>query len=75
MRKEVAVLILGLKLNEGLTVSVPGHGEIHVAVTQIRRGQVKLGITAPLELAILRDEVRNREAIRLSTEGNPWKQS
>ncbi len=69
------MLILGLKLNEGFIIDVPGSGPVHVMVTQIRKGQAKVGITAPRELAIVRDGARNREAVRLSTEGDPWKRS
>lgn len=56
------MLLLGLKVDEGVTIEVPGHGEVHVMVTRIRQGTVRLGVTAPKEMVIVRDEVRERLA-------------
>lgn len=55
------MLLIGLKLDEGVTVEVPGHGTIHVMNTRIRSGEVRLGITAPRDWPVVRDTVRERE--------------
>ena len=55
------MLLVGLKLDEGVSIDVPGHGTCHVLVTRVRRGEVRLGITAPREWPIVRDEVAARE--------------
>jgi len=54
------MLLVACKLDDGVTVEVPGHGLIHVLITRIRAGEVRLGITAPREWPVVRDEVRRR---------------
>lgn len=56
------MLLIGLKIDEGVTIEIPGHGTCHVMVTRIKRGEVRLGITAPREWPVVRDEVLKREA-------------
>ncbi len=56
------MLLLGLKVDEGVTIEVPGHETIHVMVTRVRQGTVRIGITAPREMVVVRDEVRERLA-------------
>lgn len=48
-----AILILTRRVGEGLMLG----DDIHVVVTQINGGQVRLGIDAPRETRVLRDEV------------------
>lgn len=47
------MLILTRRVGEGLMFG----DDIHVVVTQINGGQVKLGIDAPQSTRVLRDEV------------------
>jgi carbon storage regulator CsrA len=56
------MLLVACKIDDGVTVEVPGHGIVHVMVTRIRSGEVRLGITAPREWPVVRDEVRKRSA-------------
>lgn len=48
------MLVLTRKMGEGITID----GGIRVVVVQIRGGQVRLGIEAPLDKKIARDELR-----------------
>lgn len=54
------MLVLARKRNEGVTISVPGAGPIHVMVTDIRGDSVRLGFQADPSVAIHRDEVEVR---------------
>lgn len=56
------MLLIALKLDEGVTIEIPGHGVCHVMVTRLRRGEVRLGITAPRDWPVVRDEVLKRQA-------------
>ena len=51
------MLVLSRKVKEGVVLS----GNIHVQVLEIKRGRVKIGITAPSEVEVLREELRGRE--------------
>jgi carbon storage regulator CsrA len=51
------MLILARKKHEGVTITVPGAGPIHVMVTDIRGDSVRLGFGADPSIAIHRDEV------------------
>lgn len=53
------MLVLGRTLNEAFTCRVGGI-EIRVVVAGIRRDKVRLGIEAPPEVEIHRDEVWER---------------
>ena len=50
------MLILARRLHEGITIET-SHGPIHVDVVEIQRGKVRLGIDAPVDCRILRDEI------------------
>lgn len=51
------MLVLSRKVMEGVVLS----GNIHVQVLSIKRGRVKIGISAPSEVEVLREELRRRE--------------
>lgn len=53
------MLVLSRKVEEKIII---GHGQIEVMVVGIdyQRGEVRLGITAPKEMAINREEVENK---------------
>ena len=54
------MLILTRRINEGIYI-----GDIKVTVTSIdRRGSVRLGIEAPRDVRILRDELADRAPTR-----------
>jgi carbon storage regulator len=51
------MLILSRKLNEGITVN----GNIFIKILQIDKDKgVKLGITAPVEIPVHRDEIQDK---------------
>lgn len=51
------MLILTRKIDQGIVIS----GNIHVRVLGVDRDRVKIGISAPLEVTILRDELLERD--------------
>jgi carbon storage regulator len=58
------MLVLSRKINEALLI---GEGTIRVVVLSVQGDQVKLGIDAPREVSIMREEIsqaqlQNREA-------------
>lgn len=63
------MLVLARKLSEGITIGLPGR-EIHVMVIAIQGDRVKLGIEAPRDVPVNRDEIllQIRQGIR---EGEP----
>lgn len=50
------MLVLSRKLNEALVIN----GSIEVTVLEIRNGRVRLGIDAPKQVSIHREEVQRR---------------
>lgn len=50
------MLVLTRKIGEEIIIG----GDIHVTVTAIRGNQVRLGITAPREVSVNREEVARR---------------
>ena len=58
------MLVLSRKVMEGVVLS----GNIHVQVLSIKRGRVKIGITAPSEVEVLREELRGRELEGVSSD-------
>ena len=52
------MLVLSRKANQGLWIG----DHIYVTVLSIERGRVKLGIAAPEEIHIDREELRTRES-------------
>jgi carbon storage regulator len=51
------MLVLTRKNNEQIIITIPNEKEIVIRVVQISSNQVKIGIDAPKEFLILRDEL------------------
>ena len=51
------MLILTRKVDQGIVIA----GNIHVRVLGVDRDRVKIGISAPLDVTILRDELLERD--------------
>jgi carbon storage regulator len=55
------MLVLTRRQSEGIVMTDPQTGEtIHLMVTEIRGDKVRIGITAPDTVTILRDELQLR---------------
>jgi len=65
-RTEVVMLVLSRKLNEKIVIN----GDIIVTIVKIDRNQVRLGIQAPGEVPVYREEILDRSADRLMA-GHP----
>ncbi len=68
------MLILSRKLNESIVID----GRIIVKVLRIDKDTVKLGIQAPAELPVHREEIhdviqKNKQAALAASQGNPTK--
>ena len=63
------MLVLSRRLNEALVIADPWTGQrIRIVVTAIQRGQVQLGIEAPAEVHIWREDVDRRLLLRKGRE-------
>ena len=51
------MLILTRKVDQGIVIS----GNIHIRVLGVQRDRVKIGISAPREITVLRDELVDRD--------------
>jgi len=51
------MLVLTRKIDQGIVIS----GNIYVRVLGVERDRVKIGISAPLEITVLRQELLERE--------------
>jgi len=51
------MLVLTRKNNQKINIAIPGEQEIVIQVVQIGSNQVKIGIDAPKDILILRDEL------------------
>ena len=51
------MLVLTRKLNESIEVATPSGEIINLKITQIDGNHVKVGVTAPLDCAIMREEL------------------
>ena len=51
------MLVLTRKIDQGIVIS----GNIYVRVLGVERDRVKIGISAPLDVAVLRQELLERE--------------
>jgi carbon storage regulator len=61
------MLILTRKIDQGIVIS----GNILVRVLGVERDRVKIGISAPLDVTVLRQELLEREQAGETTEGPP----
>jgi len=59
VKKEVRVLVLTRKMDEQIVIQL-GDQNVVVQVVAIDRDRVRLGITAPPEVRVHREEVRRR---------------
>ena len=62
------MLVLSRKVDQSILIECPDGTVIDVMVTRIEPGKVRLGVTAPLEVSIVRRELDGRE-LRVSQEG------
>ena len=53
------MLILTRKIDQGIIIA----GNIHVRVLGVERDRVKIGISAPREVTVLRDELLERDQL------------
>jgi carbon storage regulator len=60
------MLVLTRKIDQGIVIS----GNIIVRVLGVERDRVKIGISAPLEVTILRQELLDREEEAARKEGS-----
>lgn len=51
------MLVLSRKLGEKIMITVPGAGELWITVVDIDRGKIRLGIDAPREWVVMRQEL------------------
>jgi carbon storage regulator len=56
--QEPTMLVLARKLNETICIG----NEVRVTVLQIRQGRVRLGIEAPAQIRVRRDEIQESPA-------------
>ena len=61
-QKEFAMLVLTRRIGETLFFELPTGDRIEVAVLGNKGSQVRVGIEAPAEVNVVREEVRLREA-------------
>jgi carbon storage regulator len=60
------MLVLTRKIDQGIVIS----GNIYIRVLGVERDRVKIGISAPLEVTILRQELLDREEEAGRNEGS-----
>lgn len=58
------MLVLTRKLGEKIKIYVDKTREIEVQLLQIREGQVKIGITAPDDIEVHREEVTLKDSFK-----------
>ena len=51
------MLVLSRKLGERIQIETPSGEVIWVSVVDIRRGKVRLGVTAPKDVVVVREEL------------------
>jgi carbon storage regulator len=61
------MLVLTRKIDQGIVIA----GNIVVRVLGVERDRVKIGISAPLSITVLRQELLERDANGSSKEGEP----
>lgn len=55
------MLILSRKVGERFFVELPGGRRVEVAVVDVDRGKVRLGVVAPRDVPVLRSELPGRK--------------
>jgi carbon storage regulator len=60
------MLVLTRKIDQGIVIS----GNIYVRVLGVERDRVKIGISAPLDVTVLRQELLDRENANKNPEGD-----
>jgi len=60
------MLVLTRKIDQGIVIS----GNIYVRVLGVERDRVKIGISAPMEVTILRQELLDRDEENGRSEGS-----
>jgi len=63
------MLVLSRKRGERLVLSLPSGGSVTVSVEYLGKMNVKLGVEAPDDVEILREELVVRETQTISREG------
>ena len=66
------MLILMRAEGESIVITLPDGREVWVMVTRIKEGRVRVGIDAPADVSVDREEIRDREAqsqARVASEG------
>lgn len=58
------MLLLTRRPTESIIITTPDGTEIVVSLLGIKQNQVKVGIEAPTDVAIVREEIANREPPR-----------
>jgi carbon storage regulator len=61
------MLVLTRKIDQGIVIS----GNIFIRVLGVERDRVKIGVSAPLDVAVLRQELLDRETPTVHEEGSP----
>ena len=57
-RKEKQMLVLTRKIDQGIVIA----GNIYIRILGVERDRVKIGIAAPKEIPVLRQELLERDA-------------
>ena len=60
------MLVLTRKLVEAFIIEWPDGEQIDIFVTEVREGQINIGVDAPSEVGIWREELLNRAKLGLS---------
>lgn len=56
------MLVLTRKRQQGILFDIPGGGQMRMMVIEIRRDKVRLGIDAPREIKVIRDDAKKTGA-------------
>lgn len=54
------MLVISRKLKQGFVLEVEGREDIRITILDIQRGRVQLGVEAPTDVNIRRDELPKR---------------
>jgi carbon storage regulator CsrA len=64
--KEKRMLVLSRRVGEGIVITVPGGGRIRVVVNNAWDGKASIGVEAPREYQIHRDEIQEQVDLKRS---------